>query len=76
MDSQNKFSFEPVALSDIVKEIKDINLNKSSTKDHINYCPVSVLHNGSKLFEKIMQKQINGFISNCLSPFTCGYRKG
>ena len=23
-----------------------------------------------------MQKQINGFISNCLSPYLCGYRKG
>ena len=30
----------------------------------------------SKLFEKIMQKQINGFISNYLSPYLCGYRKG
>ena len=35
VDNQNKFSFEPVALSDIVKEIKDINPNKSSTKDNI-----------------------------------------
>ena len=23
-----------------------------------------------------MQKQINGFISNYLSPYLCGYRKG
>ena len=23
-----------------------------------------------------MQKQINGFISNCLSPYLCDYRKG
>ena len=23
-----------------------------------------------------MQKQINGFISNCLWPYLCGYRKG
>ena len=23
-----------------------------------------------------MQKQVNGFISNCLSPYFCGYRKG
>ena len=33
VDNQNKFSSEPVVLSDIVKEIKDINPNKSSTKD-------------------------------------------
>ena len=29
----------------------------------------------SKLFEKIVQKQVNGFVSNCLSPYLCGYRK-
>ena len=120
--NQNKFSFKPVALSDIVKEIKDVKPNKSSTKDSIppemlkisweatantlqkllnesletstftdtfkladitpvfkkkdpldktNYRPVSVLPIVSKLFEKIMQKQINGFISNCLSSYLC-----
>ena len=112
--NQNKFSFEPVALSDVVKEINDINPNKSSSRDSIppkmlkissevtanilqkllndsletgmfpdslkladitlifkkkdplnktNYRPASVLPIVSKLFEKIMQKQINGFIS-------------
>ena len=35
VDNQNKFSLELIALSDIVKEIKDINPNKSSTKDSI-----------------------------------------
>ena len=34
-DNQSKFSFEPVTLSDIVKEIKDGNSNISSTKDNI-----------------------------------------
>ena len=123
---KNKFSFEPVTLRDAVKEIKDINLNKSSTKDGIppkmlkisseatanifqkllnesmetgtfpdslkladtnpvfkkkdplnktNCRPVSVLSIVSKLFEKIMQKQVNGFISNCLSLYLCGYSK-
>ena len=124
--NQNKFSFEPVALSDVVKQIKDINPNTSSSKDSIppkmlkissettanisrklfndsletgtfpdnlklanitpvfknkdplnktNYRPVSVLPIVTKLFEKIMQKQINGFISNCLLYYLCGYRK-
>ena len=41
-----------------------------------NYRPVSVLPIVSKLFEKIMQKQKNGFITNYLSPYLCGYRKG
>ena len=31
--NQNKFLFEPVALSDVVNKIKDINPNKSSSKD-------------------------------------------
>ena len=125
--NHNKFSFEPVALSDVGKEINDINPNKSSSKDsippkmlkisseatanilqkllndsletgifpdslkladitpvlkkkdllnEINYRPVSVLPIVSKLFEKIMQKQINGFIIKCLSPYLSGYRKG
>ena len=29
----------------------------------------------SKLFEKIMQNQINGFINDFLSPYLWGYRK-
>ena len=111
VDNQNKFSLKLIALSDIVKEIKDINPNKSSTKDSIppkilkitsqatanklqklldeslatntfpdsfklavitpldktNYHPVSVLPIWSILFENILQKQVNGCISNCLS---------
>ena len=35
VDNQNKFPFEPVDLSDVVTEIKDINPTKSSTKDSI-----------------------------------------
>ena len=49
---------------------------KKDPLDKTNYRPVSVIPTVSKLFEKIMQKQVNGFISNCLSLFLCGYRKG
>ena len=35
VDNQNKFSFEPVDLSDVVTKINDINPTKSSTKDSI-----------------------------------------
>ena len=31
---------------------------------------------GSKIFERILQKQMNIFIEKYLSPFLCGYRKG
>ena len=41
-----------------------------------NYRPVSVLPVISKIFERVMQKQINQFVEKFLSPFLCGYRKG
>ena len=41
-----------------------------------NYRPVSILPAVSKIFERIMQKQIDGYIERFLSPFLCGYRKG
>ena len=49
---------------------------KKDSLNKTNYRRVSVLPIVSKLFEKIMQKQINGFISNYLSPYLCGCRKG
>ena len=48
---------------------------KKDPLNKTNCRPVSVLSIVSKLFEKIMQKQVNGFISNCLSPYLCGYSK-
>ena len=41
-----------------------------------NYRPVSVLPCISKIFERIMQKQIAEYIEYFLSQFLCGYRKG
>ena len=40
-----------------------------------NYRPVSVLPTRSKIFERIMQKQITDYIGKFLFPFLCGYRK-
>ena len=40
-----------------------------------NYRPVSVLPTVSKIFERIMQKQITDYIGKVLSPSLCGYRK-
>ena len=37
---------------------------------------VSVLPCVSKIFERIMQKQLFQFIENILLPFLCCYRKG
>ena len=41
-----------------------------------NYRPVSILPAVPKFFERIMQKQMNGYIERFLSPFLCGYMKG
>ena len=42
----------------------------------VNYRPVSVFRRISKVFEKLMQKQISSYISNYLLPCLCRYRKG
>ena len=41
-----------------------------------NYRPISVLPVISKVFEKLMQNQINLHIETFLSPYLCDYRKG
>ena len=41
-----------------------------------NYRPVSVLPVVSKIYERIMQKQLLGHFEQYLSPHMCGYRKG
>ncbi len=41
-----------------------------------NYRPVSILPVVSKIFERIMLKQINLYVDKYLSPYLCGYRKG
>ena len=41
-----------------------------------NYRPVNVWPSVSKMFERLMQKQINEHMKEKLSPYLCGYRKG
>ena len=41
-----------------------------------NYRPISILPTISKIFERLMFQQITSHISNSLSPFLCGFRKG
>ena len=41
-----------------------------------NYRPVSIFPVVSKIFKRIMQKQISSFVEKYLSPYLCGYRKG
>ena len=41
-----------------------------------NYRPVSVLPVMSKVFERIMEKQIAAYMEEFMSPYLCGFRKG
>ena len=49
---------------------------KDDPFDKKNYRPVRVLPAISKTYEKLMQRQINDYIANHLSPYLCGYRRG
>ena len=49
---------------------------KLETVNKENYRPVSLLPVVSKLFERLMQKQMISYIEKFLSPYLCGYRKG
>ena len=61
----------PDNLADITPVFK-----KKNPSHKVNYRPVSVLPSISKVFEKLMQKQISGYINYHISPYMCGYRKG
>ena len=41
-----------------------------------NYRPFRVLPAISKIYENLMQRQINDYIANHLSPYLYGYRRG
>ena len=48
---------------------KEDSLNKE------NYRPISILSHLSKVFERILYKQIDSFMKNKFSPYLCGFRK-
>ena len=62
---------ENLKLADVTPVFK-----KKNPLDKTNYGPVSVLPPVSKIFERLMQTQINEHIKNKLFPYLCGYRKG
>ena len=41
-----------------------------------NYRPVSILSNISKIYERLMFKEISEYFELILSKFQCGFRKG
>ena len=49
---------------------------KDENIDKTNYRPISILPSISKIFERLMFKQITTFVENKLSQYLCGFRKG
>ena len=49
---------------------------KDSKNSKDNYRPISILKNISKVYERILFKQIGTFMDNCFSKFQCGFRIG
>ena len=51
-------------------------MKKGSRTSKNNYRPVSILPLFSKIFERLLRRQLLEFFDNILSKFQCGFRKG
>ena len=49
---------------------------KDDNTDKQNYRPISILSSISKVFERLLFQQITSFVSDKISPYLCGFRKG
>ena len=49
---------------------------KGNKNDKTNYRPISVMKAFAIIFERLLFKQLNGFIESKFSPLLCGFRKG
>ena len=74
------FFYDTVIYCEFPNELKKADVTTIFKRDDPtkakDYRPVSVLPVASKVFEKIMHKQISEYINHFLSPYLCGYRKG
>ena len=62
---------DELKIGDIVPVFK-----KEDPNDKTNYRPISLWPLISKIFEKFLYQQIEGFSNKILSPKLCGFRKG
>ena len=62
---------EELKLADVIPIFK-----KLDPFDKANYRPISLLPSLSKVYEKLMYKQLNTFFMKKLSPLLCGFRSG
>ena len=49
---------------------------KDDKSDKTTYCPISILLNLSKVYERLMYNQIFQYFDSVFSKFQCGFRKG
>ena len=56
-------------------DVKPI-FKKDSRNDKRNYRPVSILRNISKMYERLLYKQLETYFESILSRYQCGFRKG
>ena len=74
------FFNEAIESSKFPSSLKQANITpvfkKGSRNQKENYRPVSILPIISKIFEKILSKQLYIYFENILSKFQCGFRKG
>ena len=66
--------------SNFPDKLKVVDLSPIFKKDEPqkskNYRPVSVLPAVSKVFKRLLHKQMSLHVEKYLSPYLCGYRKG
>ena len=71
---------EFVKKSEFPSVLKQANITpvykKGERKCENNYRPVSILSNVSKIFERIMFRQISNYMDSFFSKYQCGFRKG
>ena len=78
------FNFNFISHDDVVKELNNLKSKKAVTPIHkkddktdkTNYCPISILPNLSKVYERLMYNQISPYFDSVFSKFQCGFWKG
>ena len=62
------------------KILKNVNVSpvfkKGSRNCETNYRSVSILRNTSKIYERLVYKQMSNYFDEILSQYKCGFRKG
>lgn len=75
-DSQFRLIFEKFVPEPLYSTLLQVDMTSVFKKEDVfllkNYRPVSVLHVVSKIYERVIQKQILEYVDRHLSPHICG----